>query len=77
MRHVNCSGLVRHIFAPGPRRYEFTMIPPRMWSEGEFSVEELNRMVEGLKLIGEIKADVDWSTVLDKSYLPADLQAKQ
>lgn len=52
------------------------MIGPRMWSEGEFSVEELNRMVEGLKLIGEVKGDVDWSTILDKSYLPADLQAK-
>lgn len=47
-----------------------------MWSEGEFSVEELNRMVEGLKLIGEVKSDIDWSTILDKSYLPPDLQAK-
>ncbi len=53
------------------------MIGPQMWSEGEFNVAELNRMVEGLKLIGEVKADVDWSTLLDKSYLPADLQAKQ
>jgi NitT/TauT family transport system substrate-binding protein len=53
------------------------MIGPKMWSEGEFNVTELNRMVEGLKLIGEVKNDIDWSTVLDKSFLPADLQAKQ
>ncbi|MDU0341375.1 ABC transporter substrate-binding protein [Bosea rubneri] len=53
------------------------MIGPKMWSEGEFNVTELNRMVEGLKLIGEVKNDVDWSTILDKSFLPADLQAKQ
>ena len=53
------------------------MIGPKMWSEGEFSITELNRIVEGLKLIGEVKNDIDWSTVLDKSFLPADLQAKQ
>ena len=53
------------------------MIGPKMWSEGEFSITELNRIVEGLKLIGEVKSDIDWSTVLDKSFLPADLQAKQ
>jgi NitT/TauT family transport system substrate-binding protein len=52
------------------------MIPPKMWSEGEFNIEELERMVDGLKLIGEIKSDVDWSSVLDKSFLPADLQGK-
>lgn len=53
------------------------MIGPRMWSEGEFNITELNRIVEGLRLIGEVKKDVDWSQVLDKSFLPADLQAKQ
>ncbi|MGX1790424.1 ABC transporter substrate-binding protein [Bosea sp. NPDC055332] len=63
--------------APIAKEAVDNMIPPKMWSEGEFNVAELNRMVEGLKLIGEVKSDVDWSTVLDKSYLPADLQAKQ
>lgn len=53
------------------------MVPPKMWSEGEFSIEELNRMVDGLKLIGHIKEDIDWSTLLDDSFLPADLKAKR
>lgn len=51
------------------------MIGPRMWSQGEFSIPELNRTVDGLKLIGEVTADVDWSKLLEPAYLPAGLQA--
>jgi len=32
--------------------------------------------VEGLKLIGEVKEDVDWSKLVDQSFLPKDLQGK-
>lgn len=53
------------------------MIQPRMWSEGDFNQVELDRMVDGLKLIGEIKGEIDWSTLLDKSYLPAEPRVKQ
>ncbi|MGU3493449.1 ABC transporter substrate-binding protein [Xanthobacteraceae bacterium A53D] len=53
------------------------MIGPRMWSEGEFNIAELNRTVDGLKLIGEVTADVDWSKLLDPSFLPAQLQGKK
>ena len=53
------------------------MIAPQMWSEGEFNLVELDRMVDGLKLTGEVKGDVDWSKLIDKSFLPADLQVKQ
>jgi NitT/TauT family transport system substrate-binding protein len=53
------------------------MIGPHMWSEGGFSQIELDRMVDALKLTGEIKADVDWSKLIDKSFLPADLQVEQ
>lgn len=53
------------------------MIAPHMWSEGDFNQAELERMVDGLKLIGEIKGDIDWSTLLDTSFLPTDLRAKQ
>lgn len=52
------------------------MIGPRMWSLGDFSQEELDRVADGLRLIGEVKGEVDWSKLIDKSYLPADLQAK-
>jgi NitT/TauT family transport system substrate-binding protein len=53
------------------------MIAPQMWSEGEFNLAELDRMVDALKLTGEVKGDVDWSKLIDKSFLPADLQVKQ
>jgi NitT/TauT family transport system substrate-binding protein len=53
------------------------MIAPQMWSEGEFNLIELDRMVDALKLTGDVKGDVDWSKLIDKSFLPADLQAKQ
>lgn len=50
------------------------MIGPRMWSRGQFSITELDRTVDGLKLIGEVTTDVDWSKLLEPAYLPADLQ---
>ncbi len=53
------------------------MIAPHMWSEGGFNQVELDRMVDALKLTGEIKADVNWPKLIDKSFLPADLQAEQ
>jgi NitT/TauT family transport system substrate-binding protein len=53
------------------------MIAPQMWSEGEFNLIELDRMVDALKLTGEVKGDVDWSKLIDKSFLPADLQVRQ
>ena len=52
------------------------MIEPRMWSLGGFDRAELDRVVEGLRLIGEVKDEVDWSKVIDQSFLPADLQSK-
>jgi NitT/TauT family transport system substrate-binding protein len=53
------------------------MIEPQMWSEGAFSTVELNRIGEGLKLVGEISALPDWGTLIDRSFLPADLKADQ
>jgi NitT/TauT family transport system substrate-binding protein len=52
------------------------MVKSRMWSEGEFDRAELDRMTDGLKLIGEINSNVDWSRLVDTSFLPADLKAK-
>jgi NitT/TauT family transport system substrate-binding protein len=53
------------------------MIEPQMWSEGGFSTAELNRIGEGLKLVGEISALPDWGALIDRSFLPADLKADQ
>ena len=52
------------------------MIAPKMWSLGDFNRAELDRTAEGLKLIGELKEDVDWNKVVDQSFLPKDLQGK-
>jgi NitT/TauT family transport system substrate-binding protein len=50
------------------------MIKPRMWSEGEFVQPELDRMVDALELIGQVKGPPDWGALIDKRFLPADLQ---
>jgi NitT/TauT family transport system substrate-binding protein len=52
------------------------MVKSRMWSDGEFDRVELDRMTDGLKLIGELNGDVDWPKLVDTSFLPADLKAK-
>jgi NitT/TauT family transport system substrate-binding protein len=52
------------------------MIGPKMWSLGDFDRAELERTADGLRLIGELKGDVDWNKLIDQSFLPADLQRK-
>jgi len=52
------------------------MLGPKMWSLGDFDRAELDRTVEGLRLIGEVKGEIDWAKVIDQSFLPADLQRK-
>lgn len=51
------------------------MIRTQMWSRGELNQAELNRTVEGLRLVGELKEPVNWDKLLDRSFLPPDLQA--
>ncbi len=52
------------------------MVKSHMWSDGEFDRAELDRMTDGLRLIGELNGPVDWSKIVDLDYLPADLKAK-
>ncbi|HEY6833041.1 MAG TPA: ABC transporter substrate-binding protein [Pseudolabrys sp.] len=52
------------------------MIGPKMWSLGDFNRAELERTADGLRLIGEVKGEVDWDKLIDQSFLPADLQRK-
>jgi NitT/TauT family transport system substrate-binding protein len=44
------------------------------WSHGEFSKEGLEAMSKGLMTIGEIDKPVDWSKVIDQSFLDPDLR---
>jgi NitT/TauT family transport system substrate-binding protein len=50
------------------------MVAVKMWSEGGFNHTELERAAAGLRLIGEIKGEVDWAKLLDPAFLPDDLQ---
>lgn len=47
----------------------------KYWSPGNIELESLETVVEGLRRQGDWDGPVDWSKVIDKSYLPADLQA--
>jgi NitT/TauT family transport system substrate-binding protein len=44
------------------------------WSHGEFSKEGLEANSKGLMTVGEINKPVDWSTVIDQSFLDPDLR---
>lgn len=43
------------------------------WDEGRLDFEGMNRMVEGLQIVGQQKGPVDWKTMVDTSFLPKDL----
>jgi NitT/TauT family transport system substrate-binding protein len=44
------------------------------WSRGGFDRAALDKMSEGLKLIGRIDKPIDWNKVIDQRFLPKDLQ---
>jgi NitT/TauT family transport system substrate-binding protein len=46
------------------------------WSRGEFDYEGMEFMLKGLQLVKAIpEGPFDWKTVIDESYLPADLRS--
>ncbi len=45
------------------------------WSDGRFDLDGMNRMVEGLQIVGKQNGPVDWSKIIDKSFLPNDLRS--
>ena len=47
----------------------------RYWDLGKFDFDAMNRMVDGMRLVGQLDRPVEWSTVVDQSFLPKDLQA--
>lgn len=51
------------------------MVEVRYWSEGKLDREAMDAMVRGLAVIGEIEGKVDWSTIVDESFLPAELRS--
>lgn len=45
------------------------LTPLRYWSRGEFEMDGMNNMVRGLQIVGEVTGPVDWSKVVDASFL--------
>ncbi|NUB16116.1 ABC transporter substrate-binding protein [Azospirillum brasilense] len=46
----------------------------KYWSQGDFDMDGLNIWVKGMERMGEWSGSVDWSKVLDDSFLAADLR---
>ena len=60
------SSLVRSVFA--------TFVGFNYWSEGRIDQKSMERMIEGLRIIGGITGDIDLKGMIDSSYLPVDLR---
>jgi NitT/TauT family transport system substrate-binding protein len=39
------------------------------WGSGEFNLEAMDNMIDGLRIIGEVEGAVDWSRFVDASFL--------
>lgn len=50
------------------------LVALNFWSRGGFRRDGLDRMVEGLDLVGLAVGPVDWATIIDPQFLPTDLQ---
>ncbi len=73
---VKAAGYVAKQFNMDPalaRVAVANMIGPQMWTEGGFDLGELDRLADGLILIGEITARPDWTKLIDARFLPADI----
>ena len=45
------------------------------WSRGGFDRKALEKMSEGLQLVGDVDQPIDWNKVIDQQFLPKDQQA--
>lgn len=52
------------------------VIPSKFWSNGELEPAELNNMVDGLRTIGMISGEVNWTKLIDQSFLPQNARKK-
>lgn len=47
------------------------------WGPGNFDLAGMDRMIRAQKLVGALSGDVDWSKIVDMSFLPDDLKTKK
>jgi NitT/TauT family transport system substrate-binding protein len=46
------------------------------WGEGRFDYDGMNRMVEGLQIVGKQQGPVDWAKIVNPTFLPKELQSR-
>jgi NitT/TauT family transport system substrate-binding protein len=46
------------------------------WHKGDLHYQAMDRMVEGMQVVGKLPGSIDWSKIVDTSFLPKDLQPK-
>ena len=46
----------------------------KYWGRGGFELDAMNEMIKALRIVGALKAEVDWSKMIDASFLPKELQ---
>jgi len=46
------------------------------WGPGYFDMAGMDRMIRAQKLVGALSGDVDWSKIVDISFLSDDLKTK-
>lgn len=42
----------------------------KYWGNGDINLAGMNRMIEGMLVVGSLKAAPDWSKIVDSSFLP-------
>jgi NitT/TauT family transport system substrate-binding protein len=47
------------------------------WSAGNFDIAGMDRMIRAQKLVGALSGDVEWSKIVDESFLADDLKTKK
>jgi len=48
----------------------------KWWSAGNFDPSGLNEVLHAMNMTGELSGSVDWNSMIDQEFLPADLQRK-
>ena len=51
------------------------MAAAKTWSDGRFERAALDRMAEGLRIIGELKGPMGWAGLVDENFLSLDLRS--
>ena len=64
-----------HKWDPAITRQVFALlVKEKWWDQGAFNMDGMNAMLNGMRLVGEFKGELDWATLIDERFLPADLQ---